>query len=187
MFCDGAFRIFHPYIHALLGKANGSLTQYKPDLKEAKTIAPPSVDNAKLSIVSILWVSTYQFLVVFENLKEARNRPGTKTEFYRVSLAVAHKRKVYEKSLALLLNYGLMFRYHHGSIIEDWGNDLRVFRRHLLQRRRKIQAVFYDASSHGMERCHLRFGKRHRGKTTKQSIFTFIEGLKTCVHYVSHV
>ena len=54
------------------GKANGTLTQYKPDLKEAKTIPAPSGENGPLSAFSILWVSTYQFLVGFKDAKDGR-------------------------------------------------------------------------------------------------------------------
>ena len=43
------------------GKKDGRLTQYKPDLKEAKTVAAPP--GNPVSYLSVLWVSTYQFLV----------------------------------------------------------------------------------------------------------------------------
>ena len=52
------------------GKSDGSLTQYKPDLKEAKTIpkpVDPTNSEQLLSACSILWASTYQFLVLFKN------------------------------------------------------------------------------------------------------------------------
>ena len=42
-------------------KKDGSLTQYKPDLKEAKSWAGPT--KAGLVPVSIFWLSTYEFLV----------------------------------------------------------------------------------------------------------------------------
>lgn len=60
-----------PYFH--LGRLNGSLTQYKPDLKEAKTIPGPNQD---FSAVSILWVSTYQFLVGYKNIADSNSRAG---------------------------------------------------------------------------------------------------------------
>ena len=53
----------------VVGKQDGSLTQYKPDLKEAKKIlAPvnPSEPGKPLVASSILWVSTYQFLVLYK-------------------------------------------------------------------------------------------------------------------------
>ena len=52
------------------GKSDGVLTQYKPDLKVAKTIpkpVDPSNPEQVLSACSILWASTYQFLVLFKN------------------------------------------------------------------------------------------------------------------------
>ena len=58
------------------GKTNGTLTQYKPDLKEAKTVpAPPGFSPAPPSAVSILWLSTYQFVVCFKE-QNPDNRPG---------------------------------------------------------------------------------------------------------------
>jgi nuclear pore complex protein Nup214 len=40
------------------GRRDGTLTQFKPDLKEAKTI--PAMVGKGASVISILWVSTYQ-------------------------------------------------------------------------------------------------------------------------------
>ncbi len=56
------------------GRKDGSLTQYKPDLKEAKTYRPPP--GLKLSAVSVLWVSTYQFAVAYEDTSDPEGRPG---------------------------------------------------------------------------------------------------------------
>ena len=39
------------------GKSDGTLTQYKPDLKEAKSIPGAGAGS---SVLSILWISTYQ-------------------------------------------------------------------------------------------------------------------------------
>ena len=56
------------------GKADGTLTQYKPDLKEAKSIpAPPGAGH---SVLSILWISTYQFLTAVRNNADPDSRPG---------------------------------------------------------------------------------------------------------------
>merc|ERR1719391_1591610 len=52
-------------------KKDGSLTQYKPDLKEAKSWPGPS--KAGLLPVSIFWLSTYEFLVGY---REGEERPG---------------------------------------------------------------------------------------------------------------
>ena len=61
---------------SFLGHSHGGLTQYKPDLKEAKTIpAPPGGDFTALSI---LWVSNYQFVVAFKNKQEEEGRTSEK-------------------------------------------------------------------------------------------------------------
>ena len=57
-----------------LGRNNGSLTQYKPDLKEAKTLSGP--DGKNVCPVSILWLSTYQFIVAFKDKDDQDSRPG---------------------------------------------------------------------------------------------------------------
>jgi hypothetical protein len=58
----------------IAGRANGSLTQYKPDLKEAKTIPGPQGKN--LTAISILWISTYQFIVGYKDNADPNSRPG---------------------------------------------------------------------------------------------------------------
>ena len=63
------------------GKINGKLTQYKPDftdkgvrvLTEAKTMEPPS---PTLTAISVLWISTYQFLTCYKDTSQADSRPG---------------------------------------------------------------------------------------------------------------
>ena len=56
------------------GRSDGRLTQFKPDLKEAKTVAPPP--GSALTYLSVLWVSTYQFLVAFKDTSDPDSRPG---------------------------------------------------------------------------------------------------------------
>ena len=62
------------------GKWDGSLTQYKPDLKEAKRIPPPppspSPPAAALAAVAVVWVSTYQFAVAYRETADPESRPG---------------------------------------------------------------------------------------------------------------
>ncbi|KAG8222906.1 hypothetical protein J437_LFUL003551, partial [Ladona fulva] len=67
----------------VIGAANGSLIQYKPDLKQVKAIPgpPPSPGNESAGIVSpisILWLSSFQFAVVYGNLADngGNSRPG---------------------------------------------------------------------------------------------------------------
>ena len=55
------------------GKINGKITQYKPDLSEAKTMEPP---NPSFTTISILWISTYQFLACYKDTNDADSRPG---------------------------------------------------------------------------------------------------------------
>ena len=57
------------------GHTHGGLTQYKPDLKEAKTIAAPP--GGAYNALSILWLSTYQFVVAFRNKNEEDARTST--------------------------------------------------------------------------------------------------------------
>ena len=58
------------------GRSDGRLTQFKPDLKEAKTVAPPPGSSSGLTYLSVLWVSTYQFLVAFKDTSDPDSRPG---------------------------------------------------------------------------------------------------------------
>ena len=60
----------------VVGKTDGSLTQYKPDLKEAKKIPQPlnpSAPGEPFIASSILWVSTYQFLVLYKDSNNVAN------------------------------------------------------------------------------------------------------------------
>lgn len=50
----------------VVGFANGKLVQYKPDLKPAKAIdCPPNIVAGSFDTISVQWLSTYQFAVVF--------------------------------------------------------------------------------------------------------------------------
>ncbi|XP_017090896.2 nuclear pore complex protein Nup214 [Drosophila bipectinata] len=50
----------------VLGFPSGKLQQFKPDLTPAKTIeCPPNVHDAPFDTISIQWLSTYQFAVIF--------------------------------------------------------------------------------------------------------------------------
>ena len=58
-------------------RQDGSLTQYKPDLKAAKTVpGPPPNGAAALVPVSVHWVSTYEFLVGYLDMSDPDARPG---------------------------------------------------------------------------------------------------------------
>ena len=51
----------------VVGFANGNLVQYKPDLKPARKIAsPPSLAaGGGFNVISLQWLSTYQFAAAF--------------------------------------------------------------------------------------------------------------------------
>ncbi|XP_055916740.1 nuclear pore complex protein Nup214 [Eupeodes corollae] len=50
----------------VLGSHNGKLAQYKPDLKLARTIpCPPNIHPGPFDTISVQWLSTFQFAVVF--------------------------------------------------------------------------------------------------------------------------
>ena len=55
------------------GKLDGKIVQYKPDLSVAKIMDLP---DPNLSTLSILWISTYQFLTCFTNKSDPDSRPG---------------------------------------------------------------------------------------------------------------
>ena len=55
------------------GKLDGKLVQYKPDLSEAKNMIPP---DPNYSALSVLWISTYQFLASFLDKSNPDSRPG---------------------------------------------------------------------------------------------------------------
>lgn len=49
-----------------VGSRDGKITQYKPDLKAAKMINSPPLEGS-MSIISLQWVSNYQFIGVYKN------------------------------------------------------------------------------------------------------------------------
>ena len=55
------------------GKLDGKIVQYKPDFSVAKIMDLP---DPNLSTLSILWISTYQFLTCFTNKSDPDSRPG---------------------------------------------------------------------------------------------------------------
>ncbi|XP_042909550.1 nuclear pore complex protein Nup214 isoform X2 [Parasteatoda tepidariorum] len=48
----------------VVGKIDGSFSQYKPTLQEVKNIPPPTLDE-KVTVENICWVSTTQFVVLY--------------------------------------------------------------------------------------------------------------------------
>lgn len=52
-----------------VGSKDGKITQYKPDLKAVKVINAPPLQGVN-SLISLQWVSNYQFIGIFSNLAE---------------------------------------------------------------------------------------------------------------------
>lgn len=55
----------------MVGCSNGSLSQYKPDLKLVKTLPAPPLFNGNVTVVSVLWISNYQFGVAYNDKNNA--------------------------------------------------------------------------------------------------------------------
>lgn len=75
------FQIIYFYLRCLcwspkgkqivIGAANGSLSQYRPDLKIVKTFPAPALANASnVTIVNVLWISSFQFLGVYKDITD---------------------------------------------------------------------------------------------------------------------
>ncbi|GLH03101.1 Uncharacterized protein GBIM_09017 [Gryllus bimaculatus] len=60
----------------VVGSLNGSLTQYKPDLKAVKNIPPPTIFENLASVVNVLWISNYQFAAVYRDSINELERPS---------------------------------------------------------------------------------------------------------------
>lgn len=53
----------------VVGKADGTLVQFKPDLKPTRTIAAP---GAGFALINLCWLTTTQFAACFLSLSERR-------------------------------------------------------------------------------------------------------------------
>lgn len=59
-----------------MGSANGTLTQYKPDLKAVKSIQAPALPGTGLfPVVNVFWLSNYQFIAVYKGAEDPDARP----------------------------------------------------------------------------------------------------------------
>lgn len=56
-----------------VGSRDGKITQYKPDLKAVKVIGEPKFGNPH-SLISLQWVSNYQFIGVYQEVPEGGSR-----------------------------------------------------------------------------------------------------------------
>lgn len=52
----------------VIGSENGTLSQYKPDLKLVKTLPSPGLFQNGVSCVSVLWVSSFQFAAAYKEI-----------------------------------------------------------------------------------------------------------------------
>lgn len=59
----------------IIGSANGSLTQYKPELKAVKQYSPPS-DISNVQPIKVKWISNFQFAVVYDFVKNTNDQPS---------------------------------------------------------------------------------------------------------------
>lgn len=60
----------------VVGCEAGTLTQYKPDLKAVKTFSPPNLGSGTVAVVSVLWLSNYQFAAIYRDKLNTDERPG---------------------------------------------------------------------------------------------------------------
>ncbi|KAG8195194.1 hypothetical protein JTE90_027938 [Oedothorax gibbosus] len=83
----------------VVGKTNGSFSQYKPTLQEVKNIPPPDI-NEKLMVSNICWISTTQFAVLyvpvganvspyFITVSTPKGAPVLYTQFYDICVGNA--------------------------------------------------------------------------------------------------
>lgn len=60
----------------VIGSSKGTLSQYKPDLKIVKTFQQPNYCSNPLSVISVQWLSSFQFLAVYRDTVDSSERPG---------------------------------------------------------------------------------------------------------------
>lgn len=60
----------------IIGSSNGSLTQYKPELKAVKQYLPPSDITEKVKPIKVKWISNFQFAVVYDYAENTNDQPS---------------------------------------------------------------------------------------------------------------
>lgn len=60
----------------IVGSSNGSLTQYKPELKAVKQYLPPTDVTANINPIKVKWISNFQFAVVYDFLDNTDDQPS---------------------------------------------------------------------------------------------------------------
>ena len=60
----------------VIGSSKGTLSQHLPDLKLYKTFPQPSYCSNPMCVISVQWVSVFQFLAVYKDTVNTNERPG---------------------------------------------------------------------------------------------------------------
>lgn len=71
-----------------MGSEGGTLTQYKPDLKEVKTFSPPNLGSGSVAVINVLWLSNYQFAAMYKDKVNTDERPGIIIFAFSVNFAL---------------------------------------------------------------------------------------------------
>lgn len=60
----------------IIGSINGSLTQYKPELKAVKQFLPPTDLAGNVKPIKVKWISNFQFAVVYDFVDKLDDQPS---------------------------------------------------------------------------------------------------------------
>lgn len=60
----------------VIGSSKGALSQYKPDLKLFKTFQQPNYCTNPVSVITVQWLSNFQFLAVYKDNVDSNKQPG---------------------------------------------------------------------------------------------------------------
>lgn len=60
----------------VIGSSNGSLTQYKPELKAVKQYLPPTDIAANVKPIKVKWISNFQFAVTYDFVDNTDEQPS---------------------------------------------------------------------------------------------------------------
>ncbi|RZF34883.1 hypothetical protein LSTR_LSTR012880 [Laodelphax striatellus] len=58
----------------VIGSQTGTLTQYKPELKAVKNIQAPDMNQRPVAVVSVQWLSSFQFAAVYKDLADENQK-----------------------------------------------------------------------------------------------------------------
>ncbi|XP_050531043.1 uncharacterized protein LOC126899857 [Daktulosphaira vitifoliae] len=60
----------------IVGSTNGSLTQYKPELKAVKQYSPPTDVSTNVIPIKVKWISNFQFAVIYDLIDNSDEQPS---------------------------------------------------------------------------------------------------------------